>query len=373
MKIGIDLHFFESQRGGVARIFTQMLQMWPNMNERHRYVFYFRNYIPEDDFLRHPFFECKVVRGPKFLKKRGLITQQIFMPFDIKEDKLDIFLATDYAAPLYLPCPKSVVCAWDISFSTHKSHYSLAERFRYSFFSRISCRQADGVITASAYDKRQIEKHYNIPSDKICVVELAADSKFKPLEDLSVINSLRAKYNLPKKYIFYMGVICNRRNLDVIINAFKDVYNNHSDVGLLVAGRNQTLPFVDIEAMMKPLIEEGRGCYLTWVPEEELVSLYNGAWYYISASTVEGDNIMLKEAMRCGTPVITSPIMEEALGGNAIIITDPKDRKETAHILDRVIASNELRKEYSDRALKFANSLSWEKMAGDILEYIENL
>ena len=45
---------------------------------------------------------------------------------------------------------------------------------------------------------------------------------------------------------------------------------------------------------------------------------------YICTSTVDGEALMLKEAMQSGTPVITSPLLKEAIGGNGLIIDDPE-------------------------------------------------
>jgi hypothetical protein len=50
---------------------------------------------------------------------------------------------------------------------------------------------------------------------------------------------------------------------------------------------------VDIEGQMKLLAEEGRGLYLAWLPEDELVAVYGVPCYNICLSTVNGEPIML--------------------------------------------------------------------------------
>jgi len=153
--------------------------------------------------------------------------------------------------------------------------------------------------------------------------------------------------------------------------SFKDIRRDYPDVGLVVVGRNATIPFVDIEAKMKPLMEEGRGFYLLRAPEEDVVDFYRGAWYYISTSITDGESLMLKEAMKCGTPVITSPLLEETVGGNAVILEDPTDQKQTADVFRRIIPDDDLRKHYSDEGQKWMQSLSWDKVARESLEFIE--
>lgn len=81
---------------------------------------------------------------------------------------------------------------------------------------------------------------------------------------------------------------------------------------------------------------------------------------------------MLKEAMKCGTPVVTSPLLEETAGGNAVMLEDPTDRQQTAQILDRVLTDYGLRNQFSQDGLRWINTLSWEDVAEKSLKFIES-
>jgi len=371
VRIGIDARCLEWQEGGPARYLINMLKIWPQINREHRFVLFFQNYIPEDDFLKNERFEHVLIKGPKLLKTRRILGEQLLMPFSIKQSKLDLFFTPWYSAPLVSYCPKTVVGCWDVSCKTHPSHYTLLEKISFGIFPPLSCRQADGVITCSQYDAGQIEHHYGITSERICVVRFAADDKFKPANDPKQLDSFRSKYGFPQKYILSMGIIIKRRSVDVIIDAFKDIYRNYPDVGLVVVGRNATVPFVDIEAKMRPLIKEGRGFYLLRAPEEDIVNFYRGAWYYICTSTTDGESLMLKEAMKCATPVITSSLLKETVGGNAVILEDPTDQKQTADVFRRIIPNNSLRTHYANEGQKWMQSLSWGIVAQKSLEFLE--
>ena len=371
MKIGIDARCLESQRGGVARYLTNMLKIWPKTASHHRYVLYFTKQVPGDDFLRNPVFDCKVIPGPAALKSRQVLVDQILLPLQMRHDDLDVFFATWYYAPLYCPARKTVVAAWDISYTTHRKHYRFKEGLRLSLFSRISCQRAAGVVTCSPYDGRQIEKYYKVPAERICVIQLAPDEKFQPVTEPHQLDVLRKKYRIPNRYLLSMGVIFSRRNVDVIIDAFTDVHRDFPDMDLVVVGRNKTVPFVDIESRMQPLIKAGRGHYLPWIAEEDLPILYAGAWYYICTSTVDGESIMMKEAMKCGTPVITSPLMVDSVDGNVEVLENPESREETAKLLRRIIPSSELRDRQSRRGLKWVQPLSWENVARQNMTFFE--
>lgn len=371
MKIGIDARCLCWRRGGVARILLNLLELWPRITDRHRFVLYFDEEVPGDACLRHPFYERRILRGPRFLMTHRSLSEQLFLPWEMRRDGLDLFFASWYAGPLVTPSPKSVVAAWDISYTTHPRHYDRRTALRLDFCSRHSCRRADGVVTCSPYDGRQIEKYYGIEGSRVCVLRLAADDRFAPPAK-ERLDALRGKYGLPGRYLLSLGSIMNRRNVDVIIDAFKEIRADFPDVGLVVAGSNATEPRVDIEGRMRPLIEEGRGAYVSWVPDEELADFYGGAWYYICTSTVDGEGMMLKEAMRCGTPVITSPLLQETVEGHAVIIPDPTDRAQTAEVFGKVLSSPAVREDNAVKALEWARTLSWREAAEQCLRFFES-
>jgi hypothetical protein len=372
MRIGVDARCIEWKEGGPARYLANMLKLWPEMSEKHQYILFFQNYIPEYGFLQHKLFELVLMKGPGFLKTRRIVGEQVLMPSHIKKCRIDLFFTPWYSAPLAKCCPKKVVGIWDVSASSHPEHYSILEKISFGFFTRASCRQSDGVITCSDYDARQIVKYCGIPSEKIQVVHYAADEKFKPVEDQEHIKAFRKKYNFPEKYILYMGIIITRRNVDIIVEAFKDIQDEFPDVGLVVVGRNATNPYIDIEERMKPLIDKGRGFYHLRAPEEELVDFYRGAWYYMSTSTTDGESLMLKEAQKCGTPIVTSPLLKETVGGSAVILEDPTSQKQTVDVLRQVIPDQALRNQLTEDGKKWMATHSWEKVAQQCLEFMES-
>lgn len=372
LKIGIDARCLEWTRGGVARYLVNVLSDWArDESSKNTYVLYFQNKIPEDAFLKSKNFELKLIKGPKFLKKHRILTEQILLPFELWKDALDIFFATWYSAPLILPKIKTIIAAWDISYSTHPKHYSLANRISLGFFSKMSCKKADGIITCSDYDAQQIHKYYKIPSKKIKTVYLAADDRFVKERDEGKIAEVKRKYNLPDKFLLSLGVIYNRRNVDVIINAFFQIENNYPDIGLVVIGPNKTQPFIDIEHIMEPIIKNKKGIYMNWFEDEDLPLLYQASMFYICTSTVDGETILLKEAMKSGTPVITSSLLSGTIGGNGYIISDPNSLEETVCVIKRAILSSEQTKEFVKEGIAWNSQFSWGNVSSESLDFIE--
>jgi glycosyltransferase involved in cell wall biosynthesis len=372
MKIGIDARCLEWGRGGVSRYLINMLKLWPQLATKHSFVLYFQNYIPEDEFLRQPIYELKLLKGPELLRSHRILAEQFLMPSQLKSDNLDLFFATWYTAPLLYRSAKTIVAAWDISYSTHPKHYSWVHRISLGYFSRKSCKRAAGVITCSVFDAEQIEKYYAVPSQNILTVYLAADQRFKPERNQSEIDRVREKYKLPSRFILSMGVIHNRRNVDVIINSFAYIKDEFPEFSLVVIGRNSTLPYIDIEGMMRPMIQVGRALYLSWFEDEDLPALYQAAHSYICTSTVDGETIMLKEAMQSGTPVITSTLLKGTIGGHGQIIEDPESLDNTIDVL-RIAMGHDLERDLRiEEGIKWNRQISWERVAEETIVFFES-
>lgn len=370
MRIGVDARCLEWTTGGPARYVINVLKRWPAMNPGHRFVLFWQNGVPDGDYLRHPAFEHVIIGGPRLLTRRRIVAENLILPFAVRRAKLDVLFSPWYSAPLVTFGVKTVIGAWDITCNTHPSHYTLPDLIGFGLFMPPTCKAAAGLLTCSEYDGRQLQKHFHIPEGRIKVVPYAADDRFSPAPEADV-TAFRRKYGLPDRYLLSMGIIIKRRNVDVVIDAFNEIHERHPDVGLVVVGRNVTVPFIDVEQKLRPMIAKGRAMYLPRAPEEDLANFYRGAFYYVCTSTVDGESLMLKEAMKCGTPVVTSPLLEVTVGGNAVILQDPTSRAETAAVLDHLLSHPELRDEYRVRALTFANSLSWDTVAGNSLRFIE--
>ena len=168
-----------------------------------------------------------------------------------------------------------------------------------------------------------------------------------------------------------MGVIHNRRNVDKIIDAFESLKNDFPEFSLVVIGRNATSPRIDIEKKMDKLIKEKKAIYMSWFEDEDLPSLYQSASFYICTSTVDGETLMLKEAMKCGTCVITSSLLSGTIGKNGFIISNPKNIKEISNVIKKAILSEADTKKFINKGLDWNKRFNWKNVADESLNFIK--
>ena len=77
--------------------------------------------------------------------------------------------------------------------------------------------------------------------------------------------------------------------------------------------------------------------YFEWIENDEIAQIYAGALYYICVSTLDGESIMLREAMACGTPVITSPLLMPAVKNIAVEVKNPESVDDWRSVLHSAI------------------------------------
>jgi glycosyltransferase involved in cell wall biosynthesis len=105
-----------------------------------------------------------------------------------------------------------------------------------------------------------------------------------------------------------------------------------------------------------------------YVPDEDLVALYNAADLFVYPSIFEGFGLPALEAMACGTPVITSntSALPETVGDAALMV-DPLDVEALAGIIAAVLRDADLRERLRAQGLERAAGFSWEATARIIL------
>jgi glycosyltransferase involved in cell wall biosynthesis len=101
-----------------------------------------------------------------------------------------------------------------------------------------------------------------------------------------------------------------------------------------------------------------------YVPEEQLIELYNRASAFYLPTLYESFGIPLVEAMNCGTAVVTTDVhaVPEVTGGGAVNCP-PHDVNRHVAELERILEDKECRTEFEERGLERSKPFTWERTA----------
>jgi glycosyltransferase involved in cell wall biosynthesis len=191
--------------------------------------------------------------------------------------------------------------------------------------------------------------------------------------DLERFNLLNAKeFNFdklkikPNKYILYVGNVYPHKNIDRLIDVFyalKQSKDIDQDLQLVLVGKKDYF-FEIIIQQVKSLNLEKSVLFPGYVPDEELISLYEHSLFYVFPSLYEGFGLPPLEAIALGTPIaISNATCLPEIFGKHIEYFDPKSKDNMQEVLYNFIKDSkkrELQKKYHQDIL---NRYSWSDMA----------
>jgi glycosyltransferase involved in cell wall biosynthesis len=237
---------------------------------------------------------------------------------------------------------------------------------------RQACRLNSMIATVSEFSKQDIVKKVGVPADKIRVIP---NGLREPLEPDEKVNAdLDERFGLKDGFILSVGGIHERKNIIRLTHAFSRLVNQRGYPGkLVITGSVSGAPY---QIKMKKLCDaavketgmETKVVFAGFIPDEELDSLMRRAAFLVYPSLYEGFGIPILEAMKVGTPVITSNLtaMPEVAGGAAVLV-DPYDIEEMVSGMSRLLQDNKFREELVRKGMAKASHYSWERTSEQYL------
>ena len=181
---------------------------------------------------------------------------------------------------------------------------------------------------------------------------------------------VRQAYNLPERFILYVGINKPPKNLPRLIDTYAQLVavSAGPDFDCVIAGAwdNRYPESRERAAHLGP---GNRVRFLGSMPDADLPALYAAADLFVMPSLYEGFSLPVLEAMACGTPVAcsdTSSLPEVA--GDAGFFFNPYDIDQMASTVLRAMTNPELKAELRMRGLERARLFSWERVARQTID-----
>ena len=294
-----------------------------------------------------------------FWRSKGIIQ-------DLKRDQIQLYHGLSQELPLGIKKSgiKTVVTIHDLIYLKYPSYFNLIDRNIYEWKARNACKNADLVIAVSEQTKADLIHYFHLPPQKIKVVYQGCDQVFRQQRNEGVKEALRAKYQIPEKFILNVGTVETRKNLLVIAKALKNIPN---EVSLVVVGRQTNYAEIVKKYLVKEALQS-RVLFLTDVSFEDLPAIYQLAKVFVYPSCYEGFGIPIVEALCSGTPVIaaTGSCLEEAGGPNSIYI-DPDDDASFARQINLILQNESLQIEIKTKGLQYAEQFQEKNIAQNLM------
>lgn len=226
-------------------------------------------------------------------------------------------------------------------------------------------KRADLWLAISESSSKEGVDYLRLPEDRCVNISTDADAQFQPLNiNKSQENELRTKYNLHRSFIMYTGGIDHRKNIEGLIRAFALLPDNLRDghqLAIVCSVQDHARDLLESIATNIGLKKDN--LILTgYVPEEDLIALYNLCELFVFPSWHEGFGLPALEAMRCGAPVIAADAtsLREVVGIEDALF-DPHSDDAIAKLIERVLTDSEFREKLVLHANYQSKAFSWDK------------
>ncbi len=387
MRIGIDIRCLaEGRRTGVEEYTLNLLLNLFEIDRKNEYILFLNFWRkPAGDFSwtkKYPNVKIKRLNIPnKFL---NFLFWYLDWP---KIDKMiggaDVFFFPNLIFGAVSKRCKVVNTVHDLSFERYPWYFSLKRRLWHIFINpKKVCLRADQIIAVSRSSKNDIISLYKIDPQKVEMIYSAVSDKFAPIDrNEASLLKVKEKYGLPYKFILYLGTIEPRKNIVGLVQAYGQLQKFACESGdeelkkykLVIAGEKGWLSGKIFWEINKAAFK--KNIYIiSFVSDKDKEYVYNLASLFVYPSFFEGFGFSPLEAMKCGTPVVTSDnsSLPEVVG-KAGILVDPDRPDEIYRAMREVLGNRQLYDKLAREGLQKSQEFDWKKTAGSFLEILEKM
>jgi glycosyltransferase involved in cell wall biosynthesis len=371
MKIGIDATALPQEPVGAGVYIINLLRALGDLNTGYELVVFLhenaRNYLEMDETTNI----LQVVLPEKNPALR-LVWEQIMLPKLVKRYKIDLLHSLHYTSPFLLACA-SVVTIHDLTFFLFPELHKLSKRLFFPSVIRASARKADALITVSENTRQDSIRLLHVPEEKIFAVQLGVDEIFHPIKDNGLRRKIYQQYQLPEKFILYVGLVEPRKNLPLLIRSFRTLVEEGFSHRLVIVGRLGWM-YQEVFKQIETLGLEDRIKFTGYVPRQNLPIVYNLAELFVYPTLYEGFGLPVLEAMACGTPVVTSKISSlPEIVGNAGILVTPGEESALAEAMVTVLSDPKMQENLAEKGIIRSKDFSWKRTAKETLQVYQHV
>lgn len=236
-------------------------------------------------------------------------------------------------------------------------------------------RKADVLLAISEASRQDALSSLGVSGDEVVNISSAVEGFSKQKIDSNIETLLRNKYAISGSFVLYTGGIDHRKNIEGLIEAFATLSREilHKTQLVIVCSVHQFIR-ERLLALASRLGLPANSIVLTgFVPEDDLVRLYNLCDLFVFPSLYEGFGLPVLEAMHCGAVVVganTSSIPEVI--GFSQALFDPSNKEAIADKIVEGLTDEAFRQAFKAHAVEQVKLFTWEESGRRTLAALRN-
>jgi len=367
LRIGIDATAVSRIRTGIEYYTLHLIENILKEDKENHYSLFFRDKFPahlqtyqrDHTFLVSPF-------------RNQVFCEQFWLPYVAKKERVDMMFFPGFP-PGILKSGPFVMTIFDSTLWKFPEFLSWKARIYFKPLTLIALKRAARIITISETSKNDIGHYIGKNSSKLINNGIAINSDFRIIKNQESLEKTRRKYGLPKDFILSVGSLEPRKNQLFLFKVFKKICEQNGKeiynlvlVGRKAWGKRSVLRKIETSGL------EDRVYFTGYVPQEDLINLYNLADIFVFPSIYEGFGLPILEAMACGCPVIASDIaVHRELFHSMVLLADPYDVDSFVDGINKLLNDRQLKNDLIEKGLSGCKLFSWKNVALDTIKILK--
>jgi glycosyltransferase involved in cell wall biosynthesis len=223
--------------------------------------------------------------------------------------------------------------------------------------------KANVITTTNEHQADTIKRKYNVKN----VLYIPHGVFSEPMSNID-FNS--------KKLLFF-GKVSPYKNLNLTIEAFKEVYDKDREAELLIAGSSSPLTPGSMESTLEKNNEIPNITIRGYIPEDEIQSVFTSCVAVVLPySTTVWSSGVFNLACSYGRPVIASDLpdfRELRNEGAGIILFHKGDSRSLANVMELILHDKELQKKVGEANLKWARKYGVDRIANRLVDIFDGM
>lgn len=278
---------------------------------------------------------------------------------------------------------KTAVTIHDLIPLMDQANYLSNPIYRDFYFRKLESLKRAGLLLAISESSRlEAIEHLDWSPERIINTSEGADAHFKMIElSAERKQQIRTRYGITRKMVMYApGGFDPRKNFDGLMQAYALLSPEiRQDYQLVLASRLSKSPHDDSRAKMNACrvnagLAEDELVLTDFMPDEDLVALYNMADLFVFPSKHEGFGLPPLEAMACGAPTLgaNASSLPEVIGWSEALF-DPFSPADMAAKISQALLDEGFRNQLKKHAAEQVKKFSWDASAVKAIAALEGL
>lgn len=373
MKIGIEgQRLFRKKKHGMDIVALELINNLQRIDNENEYVVFVKPDIDRDCMHETANFKIVELSGGSYP-----FWEQYLLPKAARKEGCDILHCTSNTAPVRTDIPL-MITLHDIiyleSISILKKGGTWYQKFGNMYRRHVvprNVKKSKKIITVSHFEKDRIRNFFGYPEgdEKLVAIYNGVSEYFKVIDDKTELDRVKELYDLPDKFLFFLGNTDPKKNTVGTLKAYSE-YIKKSEHKIPLVMLDFDSDYLD--KILTSIGDPELRSHIRlsgYIKNTDLPAIYNLCEVFLYPSLRESFGIPPLEAMRCGAPVITSNTssMPEIAGGAGHII-DPFNPHDISNGILKITSDKDYKKELIAKGLERSVIFSWKTMAEEVLE-----